>query len=141
MKQKYLLLLFILTLSVSIFLGSVSSSYSQNPTSNPSRAKTLSYTNLPQAVDILAEYYHQPHLLEVRQELIRMGDLAVSTLESIAMENCVEAMDDLVAIGTPDAADTLAKFLHNPQLKEEAVYRAYAVFDKLKEDENSSDRL
>ena len=34
MKQKYLLRLFILTLSLSIFLGSVSSSYSQNPSSN-----------------------------------------------------------------------------------------------------------
>ena len=34
MKRKYLLHLFILTLSLSIFLGSVSSSYSQNTTSN-----------------------------------------------------------------------------------------------------------
>ncbi len=33
MKQKYLLRLFILTLSLSIFLGSVSSTYSQNPSS------------------------------------------------------------------------------------------------------------
>ncbi|CCQ62163.1 hypothetical protein [Crocosphaera watsonii] len=70
-----------------------------------------------------------------------MGDLAVSTLESIAMENCVEAMDDLVAIGTPDAADTLEKFLHDPQLKQQAAWRVTAVLDKLKEDENISDRL
>ncbi|MDJ0580028.1 NACHT domain-containing protein [Crocosphaera sp.] len=112
-----------------------------NSSHKQAAAKTLSYTNLPKAVYILAEYYHQPHLLQVRQELIRMGDLAVSTLESIAMENCVQAMDDLVAIGTPDAADTLEKFLHNPQLKEEAAYRVAAVLDKLKEDENSSGRL
>ena len=112
-----------------------------NSSHKQAAAKTLSYTNLPQAVEILAKYYHQPHLLEVRQELIRMGDLAVLTLESIAMENCVEAMDDLVAIGTPDAADTLEKFLHDPQLQEEAAWRVTAVLDKLKEDENSSDRL
>ena len=112
-----------------------------NSSHKQAAAKTLSYTNLPQAVDILAKYYDKPHLLEVRQELIRMGDLAVSTLESIAMENCVEAMDDLVAIGTPDAADTLEKFLHDPQLKQQAAWRVTAVLDKLKEDENISDRL
>ncbi len=104
-------------------------------------AKTLSYTNLPQVVEILAKYYHQPHLLEVRQELIRMGDLAVSTLESIAMENCEEAMDDLVSIGTPDAADALNKLLDYPELEEKAAWRVATVLDKLKEDETISDRF
>ena len=104
-------------------------------------AKTLSYTNLPDVVEILAKYYHQPHLLEVRQELIRMGDLAVSTLESIAMKDCEEAMDDLVAIGTHDAADALNKLLDYPQLEEKAAWRVATVLDKLKEDETISDRF
>ena len=51
------------------------------------------------------------------------------------------AIDDIYRIGTPDAADTLEKFLHDPQLKQQAAWRVTAVLDKLKEDENISDRL
>ena len=74
-------------------------------------ANALSFTNLPDAAQTLARYYSsQP---EVRQALIRMGDLAVPSLEDLATQGVVDAFDDLMEIKTPEAAKVLLPLLWN----------------------------
>ncbi len=104
--------------------------------------KSLSMTNLPKAVEILANYYDDPReslfnnvpinfwtfLLNidclagilflrgvgvVREALVRMGDLAVPQLESLAEGGSENAMDDLVKIGTPHAVEALERLSDN----------------------------
>ena len=78
--------------------------------------KSLSMTNLPKAVEVLAKYYYNPDLIEVvREALVRMGDLAVLTLESIAKGGSENAMDALVKIGTPNAVEALERLNDNPE--------------------------
>ncbi len=78
-------------------------------------AKSLSMTNLPKAVEVLANYYDAPNLVEVvREALVRMGDLAVPQLESIAEGGSENAMDALTKIGTPHAVKALEKLNDNP---------------------------
>lgn len=75
-------------------------------------ANALSLTNSPAAAQGLAsEYFRLPGQAgqvlgrsEIRQPLIRMGDLAVPHLQEPALTNSISVLDDLHAIGTPDAA-------------------------------------
>ena len=98
-------------------------------------AKALSMTNLPQAVDRLANYYDpsQPHFEEVRESLIRMGDLATEKLEIIAKEGSEDAMNDLVKIGTPQAAEALKRVANIPSLAYKVSFRLGALLEQLKE--------
>lgn len=73
-----------------------------------SAARALSLTNLPQAAKVLADNYKIP---EARNALVRMGDLAVPALTSLAHAGSLDAMDDLYTIGTPQAAQALVPSL------------------------------
>ncbi len=73
-------------------------------------AKALSMTNLPQAAKVLGLQYDS-QADEIRESLVRMGDLAVPELVSKANEGYIEALNDLLAIATPDAANALVPFL------------------------------
>ena len=72
-------------------------------------AKALSRTNLPNAALVLASYYKERS--EMRERLVRMGDLAVSVLADLSARGSEAAMDDLLAIGTPYAAMALVALL------------------------------
>lgn len=82
-------------------------------------AYALSFTNLPQAAKVLAQYYTDKP--EVREPLIRMGDIAVPVLKPLAEAGSTEAMDDLQAIGTPQAAEALVPLLWR---SEETAYKS-----------------
>ena len=73
-------------------------------------AIALSMTNLPQAAKVLANQYDS-QADEIRESLVRMGDLAIPELVSKAQEGYLEALNDLLAIATPDAANALVPFL------------------------------
>jgi len=77
----------------------------------------LSRTNLPEAAKLLFHCYSQQNFLEARQALIRMGDLAVSQLKSLAESGSESAMKDLVEIGTPYAAEILKGVQKHPDIK------------------------
>ena len=96
-------------------------------------AKALSMTNLPQAVEELANSWDpsQPHYMEVREALIKMGGLAVGKLESLAGKGSIEAMDDLVKIGLPEAAEALERLQKDPQLKGQAAWRLGSLVEQL----------
>ncbi len=72
-------------------------------------AIALSLTNLPQAARVLAAHYST--LPEIRAPLVRMGDLAVPVIASLAASGNGAALDDLYAIGTAHAAEVLARLL------------------------------
>ncbi|MBW4625596.1 MAG: NACHT domain-containing protein [Brasilonema octagenarum HA4186-MV1] len=82
---------------------------SQESARRTAAANALSLTNLPDAAQWLANCYvnHQ----EARTPLVRMGDLAVPALAFLAANGSVEAMDDLLTIGTPEAAKALVPLL------------------------------
>lgn len=88
----------------------------REPDRQKAAAKSLSMTNLPKAVEVLTKYYGDSNLIEVvREALVRMGDLAVPKLESIAEEDSESAMDALTKIGTPHAVAALEKLNDNPE--------------------------
>ncbi|NJK53227.1 MAG: hypothetical protein HC936_11235 [Leptolyngbyaceae cyanobacterium SU_3_3] len=70
-------------------------------------AQALSLTNLPTAAQVLANHYSS----EVRQPLIRMGDLAVPALKKLAESGNQNALNDLARIATPGSAQALVPFL------------------------------
>jgi hypothetical protein len=72
-------------------------------------AQALSFTNRPQAAEVLAAQYVAMDDL-VRQPLLRMGDLAVPELAQLVNSH-LSALKDLHAIGTPDAAVALVPML------------------------------
>ncbi len=79
-------------------------------------ANALSMTNLPEAAKVLAEQYIAHP--EAGQPLVRMGDLAIDWLWSIAhfglvntIDHLNHVLDDLNQIGTPKAAKYLARYL------------------------------
>lgn len=82
----------------------------------------LSFTNTRRAAEVLAARYTS--LPEARTSLARMGDLAVPLLFSFAQEGKLAAIEDLGAIGTPEAAVALASFLWDdfPFRTEAAIY-------------------
>ncbi|MDP1773131.1 MAG: NACHT domain-containing protein [Methylobacter sp.] len=72
-------------------------------------ANALSFTNLPKAAQVLAIYYDlRP---EVRQPLVRMGELAVFALGQLAAAGSRNAMEDLGGIATPRATLELVPLL------------------------------
>ncbi|MDD4905055.1 MAG: hypothetical protein PHD39_02690 [Methylobacter tundripaludum] len=72
-------------------------------------ANALSFTNLPKAAQVLAVYYDlRP---EVRQPLVRMGELAVFALGKLAAAGSRNAMEDLGGIATPRATLELVPLL------------------------------
>ncbi|WP_052166274.1 NACHT domain-containing protein [Methylobacter tundripaludum] len=72
-------------------------------------ANALSFTNLPKAAEVLAIYYVV--LPEVRQPLVRMGELAVFALGKLAAAGSRNAMEDLGSIATPRATLELVPLL------------------------------
>ena len=99
----------------------------EKPARRALAANALSFTNLPQAAKVLADQYAD--LTEVRAPLVRMGDLVVPVLASLAEAGFVEAMDDLHAIGTSQAAEALVPLLwHADQsLAHRAAWRLVAL--------------
>jgi HEAT repeat protein len=85
-------------------------------------ANALSQTNLPNAAQVLANCYS--YSKDIRQALIRMGDLAVPKLESLAASGATSALYDLMEVGTTDAVEALTPFLwHSDQgLKEQTAW-------------------
>lgn len=75
-------------------------------------ARCLGYSNTRQAVAALAARHEDAPF--VRAPLVRVGDLAIDALESLAANGSVAAMDDLLAIGTPKAARALAQLVARP---------------------------
>ena len=73
-------------------------------------ANTLSLTNLPKAAELLANCYEN-RIEEVRPALVRLGDLAIAKLETLAGQGHVDALDDLQAIGTIQTVNKLVPFL------------------------------
>ncbi|MEM9217464.1 MAG: NACHT domain-containing protein [Cyanobacteria bacterium P01_F01_bin.150] len=73
-----------------------------------SSASALSKTNLPRAVEVLLRWN------EYSQIIVSMGDLAVPGLAKLSKQGqplSIKAIDDLFAIGTPDAANALVPLL------------------------------
>jgi len=99
------------------------------PARRMAAANALSLTNLPQAAEVLVDHYVHVGLNEVRAPLVRMGDLAVPALTSLAKAGFVEAMNDLQAIGTPKAAQPLVPLLWHPDqnLAANAAWRLAAL--------------
>lgn len=71
-------------------------------------ADALSLTNRYQAAHVLGRHYESSS--KVRAPLVRMGDLAVDVLRSLAPHH-LTAMEDLFIIGSPHAAKALASLL------------------------------
>ncbi len=82
-------------------------------------ASALSYTNLPRAAEALARRYESGS--EVRAALIRMGDLAVPSLRERALNGDVDALNDLLTIGTPQAAAVLVTAIYASSLDTRAA--------------------
>ena len=78
-------------------------------------ADALSMTNLPEAAKVLAEQYIAHP--ESAQPLLRMGDLAVDRLASLAELGHRHVLDDLNQIGTPKAADSLVGLMFHKESK------------------------
>ncbi|MCA2554930.1 MAG: NACHT domain-containing protein [Microcystis sp. M04BS1] len=113
-----------------------------NSASQKAAAQALSATNLPQAVEKLVIYYdpNQPHFIEVREALIRMGGLAVNQLESLARKGSIEAMDDLVKIAIPEAAEALARLQEDPRLRGKVSFRLAALLKELEDSQAERNR-
>jgi hypothetical protein len=75
-------------------------------------ATALSLTNLPGAAQELAKHYTSE--VDVRPQLVRMGDIAVPMLTTLAQQGSTNALDDLHAIGTSQAAGALVALLWHP---------------------------
>ncbi|MEB3339258.1 hypothetical protein [Okeania sp.] len=75
--------------------------------------KALSKTNLPQAANILFNYYMDIDLEDARLALINMGDITVSLLKGLAEKGSETAMRDLVKIGTPYSREVLNNLLYH----------------------------
>ncbi|MDB9506546.1 NACHT domain-containing protein [Microcystis aeruginosa CS-338/01] len=110
--------------------------------SQKAAAQALSATNLPQAVEKLVIYYdpNQPHFIEVREALIRMGGLAVNQLESLARKGSIEAMDDLVKIAIPEAAEALERLQEDPNLRGKVSFRLAALLKELEDSQAERNR-
>lgn len=113
-----------------------------NSASQKAAAQALSATNLPQAVEKLVIYYdpNQPHFIEVREALIRMGGLAVNQLESLARKGSIEAMDDLVKIAIPEAAEALERLQEDPNLSGKVSFRLAALLNELEDSQAERNR-
>ncbi len=113
-------------------------------------AKALSLTNLPQVSKILAEGYkrkkeyceilldddqlddHNNCLENIREALLRMGDLAVPQIVLLAELGNRELIQDLMKIATPDAFQALVDFLWhtNESLRFQVAWNLAELFTK-----------
>jgi hypothetical protein len=80
--------------------------------SAPQALDALSYTNMPQAAAVIARLY--PTDPAARPLLIRFQELAIPHLEVLARDGSLNAVDDLLTIGTPGAAEALVPLLWHP---------------------------
>ncbi|MGK7894612.1 MAG: NACHT domain-containing NTPase, partial [Xenococcus sp. (in: cyanobacteria)] len=114
-------------------------------------AKALSFTNSPQAAKILAQGYkrkkeycnnlsdydqldiHKNCLKNIREALVRMGDLAVPPLATLAELGNKELIRDLIRIATPYATKVLVDFLWhtNESLSFNAAWNLAELFNKV----------
>lgn len=103
----------------------------QDPRVRIAAANALSLTNLPGAAQVLASY--QTRQPEIRAALVRMGDLAVPALKPLIDTRPTETMDDLLAIGTPLAAQALVPWLwhSNEDFSMRAAWRMAALLTKV----------
>lgn len=88
--------------------------HSSDPLLRIAAAHALSWTNLPKAAALLAEYYAD--FPDVRPALILMGDMAVPFLGNMLNPKFAQVRDlspfqDLYEIGTPAAAEALVPHL------------------------------
>jgi hypothetical protein len=95
-------------------------------------ADALSFTNLPEAAEVLASLYRNclsesEEILEVRQPFVRMGDLAVLHLRKYSCEGFVLALDDLQEIGTPDAAEAIVASIWSEQSEDRKMSGTAAI--------------
>ena len=109
-------------------------------------SKALAMTNLPKAASLLVEYYQQERELTnywqdieqdgeynsffIGDQLIYMGDLAVSLLLSLVNQDDEEIFDIFRLIATPNSADALTKCLWNENLfiASEAAWHLSTIF-------------
>jgi len=89
----------------------------------------LSFTNRPEAAQILVKEYSQP---EVRQAFLNMGDLAVSLLADLVESGSEDALDALLAIGTANAAKAIVPWLWQTQtnLAYQAAWRLAVILQQ-----------
>ncbi|MEM8504778.1 MAG: NACHT domain-containing protein [Cyanobacteria bacterium P01_D01_bin.1] len=80
-----------------------------NATVEQAAADALSRTNLPKAAAVLTRWYGSS------EPIVRMGDLAVPSLSKLASQDRWQALDDLYAISTPDAACAMVPLLWREQ--------------------------
>ena len=97
-------------LEVFDFLKAVLTKETESASRRSAAARALSMTILPEAAKVLANQYDlKDH--EIRESLVKMGDIAVPELVSKADQGDKEALKDLLTIATPDAATALVPFL------------------------------
>jgi hypothetical protein len=86
-------------------------------------AIALSFSNVGRSASLLAKHYGPSSV--VRLAMVRMGDVAVESLEALAAEGSTSALDDLREIGTPYAGEALVRLLwHASQsIAESAAWR------------------
>jgi hypothetical protein len=87
--------------------------------------RALSHSNLPKASEILSKYYADSPIL--RDAMVEMGDLAVPHLLKHICQGSLFAIDDLLRIGTPDAALALANCLWNSPSPTSALRAAWCL--------------
>jgi hypothetical protein len=109
-------------------------------------SKALAMTNLPKAASLLVEYYQQEREVTnhwqniepqgqynsffISDQLIYMGDLAVSPLLSLVNQDDGEIFEIFRLIATPNSADALTKCLWNESLfiASEAAWHLSTIF-------------
>ena len=86
---------------------------SNDPLKQNAAINALAHTYLPRAADHLTSHYSNSP--GIREAMVRMGDITVSHLHTHARQGALFAIDDLLRIGTPDAATALADCLWSQQ--------------------------
>lgn len=90
--------------------------------------EALSYTNTPLAASIFASLYESTPA--VRPLMRRLGELAVPELSALAVAGSAAAVNDLLTIGTPGAAEALVRLLWHwlPEIQARSAYALAALF-------------
>jgi len=98
----------------------------------------LSRTNLIKAADELSKHYQDS--AEIRQIMVRMGDLVVPLLRENARAGRLFALDDLIQIGTPDAVEALNQLTrhYEPEISEKATRLIKILLSQLEEEAKKS---
>ena len=101
----------------------------------------LAFTNSPSAVKALIQLYPKP---EARLGLLQLGDLAVEALGDSQGTHLENRVDDLMAIGTPEAARKMVQYLwnENPLVRTKAAWNLSVLLtDREVEESLHSTRL